>query len=216
MDHDAWVAALDVHFPDVEGPAFYQAQADVTDRNALRTTFEEIAGERGGIDWVVCAAGIVRDRVSWKLTDRDWDDVIAVNLTGAFNTARAAAKYLRKSPMGRLVFLGSINGTRGRFGQANYAASKAGLVGLARSLALEMARDGVTVNVVTPGFIDTPMTRCLPEEVHQHAVARTPLRRTGQAEEVAAAVRFLCSAGAAFITGSVLPVDGGQLMGAVS
>jgi 3-oxoacyl-[acyl-carrier protein] reductase len=216
LDEDAWVAALDVAFPDFDGPAYYQATADVTDSAAMEHAVSEIADERGGIDWVVCAAGIVRDSVSWKMTDEEWNDVIGVNLTGAFNTARAAASWLRKSPRGRIVFVGSINGTRGKFGQANYAASKAGLVGLTRSLALELARDGVTVNVVAPGFIDTPMTRRLPDKVHADAVARTPLHRVGHVEDVASAVRFLCSDAAGFITGAALPVDGGQLLGVAS
>ena len=175
-----------------------------------------VAKERGGLDWVICAAGIIRDRVSWKMTDEEWAGVIDTNLTGAFNTVRAALPWLRQSPAGRVVFIGSINGTRGRFGQANYAASKAGLVGLARSLAIELARDGVTVNVITPGFIDTPMTRGLPQAVLEQAIHRTPLGRLGLPADVAAAVRFLCGKDSGFITGIVLPVDGGQLLGAVS
>jgi NAD(P)-dependent dehydrogenase (short-subunit alcohol dehydrogenase family) len=111
-----------------------------------------------------------------------------------------------------VVLVSSINGLRGNFGQANYAASKAGLIGLARTLALELARDRVTVNVVAPGFIATDMTRGLPEAVHERAVERTPLARIGRPAEVAAAIRFLCSEAAGFITGVVLPVDGGQLL----
>jgi 3-oxoacyl-[acyl-carrier protein] reductase len=146
------------------------------------------------------------------MTDADWDDVLAVSLSGAFHVSRAAAAHMRGSPAGRVVFISSINGLRGKVGQANYAAAKAGLVGLARSLALELARDGVTVNVVAPGFIDTPMTTGLPESVRAEALVRTPLGRSGRPEDVAAAVRFLCSDAAGFITGVVLPVDGGQLM----
>ena len=216
MQQDAWVAAVDVAFPGSEQPASLVATADVTDREALGRVVDEIVAERGGIDCVVCAAGITNDRVSWKMTDAQWDDVIRVNLTGAFNTARATTEFLRQSSCGRLLFVGSINGMRGKFGQANYAASKAGLIGLARSLALEFARDGVTVNVVAPGFVDTPMTRMLPTKVREGAVVRTPLGRIGRPEEVAATVRFLCSEAAAFITGVVLPVDGGQLLGAAS
>lgn len=216
LQQDAWVAAVDVAFPESEQPASLVATADVTDRGALGEAIGKIVAERGGIDWVVCAAGIVDDCVSWEMTDAQWDDVIRVNLTGAFNTARVATEFLRQSSCGRLLFVGSINGMRGKFGQANYAASKAGLIGLARSLALELAWDGVTVNVVAPGFVDTPMTRALHTKLREGVVARTPLGRIGQPEEVAAAVRFLCSEAAAFITGVVLPVDGGQLLGAAS
>lgn len=215
LQHDAWVAGLDRDSIGDQSPAAVQFTVDVTDRHAVSAALGEISSERGGIDWVVSAAGIIRDRVSWKMQDGEWDDVIQTNLTGSFNVVRAALPWLRKSRAGRVVFLGSINGTRGGFGQANYSASKSGLVGLARSLALELARDGVTVNVVTPGFIDTPMTRTLPREVLQSAVARTPLGRMGRPRDVAAAVRFLCSEDSGFVTGIVLPVDGGQLLGAI-
>lgn len=212
---DAWVAGLDVGFPDGPGAAQCVQEADVADSAAVNAALSRVLEARGGVDWVVCAAGITRDRVSWKMGDAEWSDVLAVNLTGAFNTARAAAPALRRAPAGRLVFISSINGLRGSFGQTNYAAAKAGLVGLARSLALELARDGVTVNVVAPGFIDTPMTRQLPESVRARALARTPLGRFGDAADVAHTVRFLCDAAAGFITGAVLPVDGGQLLGGV-
>jgi NAD(P)-dependent dehydrogenase (short-subunit alcohol dehydrogenase family) len=209
---DAWVGALDVGFPHGAGVAQRLDVVDVRDSSAVTAAVDEVAHARGGLDWVVCAAGITRDRVSWKMSDDDWDAVLDVNLSGVFHVARAAAPHLRKSAAGRLVIVGSINGLRGKFGQANYAAAKAGLVGLARSLALEMAREGVTVNVVAPGWIDTPMTGRLPQAVRAAAIARTPLGRTGRADEVAAAVRFLCTDGAGFITGTVLPVDGGQLL----
>lgn len=211
---EAWVAALDVAFPDGPGDASLAVEADVRDSARVRSAVERVVGERRGLDWVVCAAGIVRDHVSWKMTDEDWADVLAVNLTGAFHAARAAAPALRSSGCGRLVFLGSINGLRGRFGQANYAAAKAGLVGLARTLAREMASDAVTVNVVAPGFIDTPLTRALPDEWQARAIARTPMRRAGRPEEVADLIRFLCGESAGFITGTVLAIDGGQLLGA--
>jgi len=214
LQHDAWVAGLDRDPVDDDSPAAVHFRVDVTDRNAVGEVIDKIADERGGIDWVICAAGIIRDRVSWKMEGDEWDDVIQVNLTGAFNVVRASLAMLRRSRAGRVVFIGSINGTRGGFGQANYAASKAGLVGLARSLALELARDGVTVNVVTPGFIETPMTRSIPREALQRAIARTPLGRMGLPQDVAAAVRFLCSEESGFVTGVVLPVDGGQLLGA--
>lgn len=209
---DAWVGALDLDFPPGPGGAHACFAVDVRDAALVDRTVKAAAAEHGGIDWVVHAAGIVRDRISWRMTDADWDDVLAVNLTGAFNVARAAAPHLRRSPAGRLVFISSINGLRGKAGQANYAAAKAGLVGLARALALELGRDGVTVNVVAPGFVDTAMTADLPEDARAAALARTPLGRLGRPDDVAAAVRFLCDGSAGFITGAVLPVDGGQLM----
>lgn len=214
LEHDAWVSSFDLEFPDPEVSAV-SANVDVRDRAAVKAAVEEIADDRGGLDWVVCAAGIVRDRVIWKMTDDDWNDVIDVNLTGAFNVARAAAPFLRQSTCGRIVLVSSINGIRGKFGQTNYAASKAGLIGLGRSLALELARYHTTVNIVTPGFIETEMTRSLPEDAQRHAVARTPLGRSGRPEDVADAVRFLCNDSADFITGAVIPVDGGQLLGEV-
>lgn len=213
LAHEAWVAAVDRAFTDPELAGSVALEADVTRPDAMRAAIDRVVGDRGRLDWVVCAAGIIRDRVSWKMSDAEWQDVLSVNLSGAFHAARAAAPFLRQSPSGRLVFIGSINGLRGRFGQANYAAAKAGLVGLARSLALELARDGVTVNVVAPGFIDSPMTWRLPQEVRAAALHRTPLGRAGCVDDVAAVVRFLCSDQASFITGVVLPVDGGQLIG---
>ena len=212
LSAEAWVAAMDLAFPQGAGSAAATFEADVRDPAAVARAVDAIAVERSGVDWIVHAAGITRDRISWKMTDADWNDVIAVNLSGAFHVVRAATPQLRRSPAGRVVFISSINGLRGKIGQANYAASKAGLVGLARTLALELARDGITVNVVAPGFIDTPMTADLPEPVRAEALARTPLGRSGRVTEVADAVRFLCGESAGFITGSVLPVDGGQLL----
>jgi len=211
---DAWVAGLDRAFTDGPGAAAWTETADVTDGAALQRAVDRIVAERGGLDWVVCAAGIVRDRVHWKLNDAEWDEVVAVNLTGAFKVARAAAPHLRRSPSGRLLFISSINGLRGSFGQANYAAAKAGLIGLARTLAQELARDRVTVNVIAPGFIDTAMTQHLSADARSRALARTPLGRFGTAEEVAGLAHYLCGEAAGFITGNVVPIDGGQLLGA--
>ena len=210
---DAWTAAVDLAFPDGPGRARCAITADVRDSAALERAVAEVVDARGALDCVVCAAGIIRDRVSWKMSRAEWDDVLAVNLTGAFETVRAAIPALRKSAAGRVVLISSINALRGKFGQANYAAAKAGLIGLARTLALELARERVTVNVVAPGYIDTPMTRSIPEAARREALAGIPFGRMGRAEEVAAVVRFLCSEAASFVTGTTLPVDGGQLLG---
>lgn len=210
---DAWVAAADLAFPQPAGPADLEIVADVRDAASVGAAVERVAKERGGLDWLICCAGIVRDRVSWKLTDAEWADVLAVNLTGAFHAARAAAPHLRRSSCGRIVFVSSINGIRGSFGQANYAASKAGLVGMARSLARELGSRNITVNVVAPGFADTDMTAELTEERKQAIVASVPLGRTASADEVAGVVQFIAGPDAGYITGAVIPVDGGLGMG---
>ena len=185
---------------------------DVADPGAVNATVESVAAKYGRIDHLVHAAGITRDRVLWKMTAEEWRDVLRVNLDSAFHLLHACAPYLRRSPSGAVVLISSINGERGKFGQANYAASKAGLVGLARSAARELGRDGVRVNVVAPGWIETRMTASLPEGVRTAAMAESALGRFGSPEDVAASVAFLCL-DARHVTGQVLRVDGGQLMG---
>lgn len=162
---------------------------------------------------LVHCAGITRDGMIWKQAPEDLDAVLSVHLRGAWLQLRAAAPALRAAGWGRVVLIGSINGSRGKAGQTAYAAAKAGLLGLARSAARELGRHGVTVNVVEPGWVDTPMTQRVPEEFRQRALAETLTGRLTLPEDVASAVAFLCSDAAAQITGQVLRVDGGQFLG---
>ena len=164
------------------------------------------------LDALVHCAGIVRDAVLWKLSDEAWTDVLRANLDAAFWVLREAAPRLRRQG-GSVVLLTSINGERGKLGQANYAASKAGLIGLGRTAARELGRFDVRVNLIAPGMIDTPMTASLPEEARQRAVEESVLGRVGTPEDVAHAALFLLSDRARHITGQVLRVDGGQLIG---
>jgi NAD(P)-dependent dehydrogenase (short-subunit alcohol dehydrogenase family) len=186
---------------------------DVADPAAVRGALLDLHRRRRRLDIVVLAAGICRDAVLWKMSDEAWSRVVDVDLSGAAHVLRAAVPFLRRRRWGRVVIISSINGRRGKFGQANYSAAKAGLLGLARSAARELARSGVTVNVVEPGFTATPMTARLPDGIRAKALAETPLGRIGQPEDVAAAVAFFAGSGASHITGQALAVDGGQAMG---
>jgi 3-oxoacyl-[acyl-carrier protein] reductase len=166
--------------------------------------------EFGRLDILVNNAGINRDAVVWKMTDEQWDEVLAVSLKGQFNTIRAAAPIFRQQGSGRIVNIASINGLRGKFGQANYAAAKAGIIALTKSVARELGASGVTCNAVAPGLIETDMTRQMPTDVRQKALDEIVLGRIGTPEDVAAVVAFLCSDKARHITGEVIKVDGGQ------
>jgi NAD(P)-dependent dehydrogenase (short-subunit alcohol dehydrogenase family) len=188
-------------------------ESDVSDPNDARRVVLDLTRRRGRLDLLVLAAGICRDSVLWKMSDEAWSRVIDVDLSGAAHFLRAAAPFLRAQRSGRVVIVSSINGRRGKFGQANYAAAKAGLLGLARSAAKELGPSGVTVNLVEPGFTETPMTATLPPRVRRKAIAETPLGRVGSAEDVAHAVLFFVGPGSSHVTGQALAVDGGQALG---
>ena len=185
---------------------------DVTDRKQVDALVQSVADAHGGVDFLIHAAGITRDNVLWKLEDEDWNAVMRVNLDAAFLLLRAASPHLRQSQRGSVVLIASINGQRGKRGQSNYAASKAGLIGLAKSSARELGRDGVRVNAIAPGLIDTAMTVNLPEKVRAQAIGESVLGKAGTPEDVAGVTLFLCSRWASHVTGQVVRVDGGQLI----
>jgi 3-oxoacyl-[acyl-carrier protein] reductase len=185
---------------------------DVTDSAQVQATVEAVCRDLGGLHILVNNAGITADGVLWKLSDDQWDRVLAVNLKGGFHLIRAAAPVFRTQSWGRIVNISSINALRGKFGQANYAASKAGIIGLTKSAARELGREQITVNAIAPGFIDTDMTSGLPEDIREAARKESVLGRFGKPEDIAALVTFLCSDGARHITGEVIKVDGGQCL----
>ena len=186
---------------------------DVTDSATVDTAFATIEEKLGPVEILVANAGITRDGLVLRMSDGDFTDVIDANLPGAFRVARRAVRGMMKARWGRIILVSSVAGRVGQTGQANYAASKAGLVGLGRSLAKEFASRNVTVNVVAPGPILTDMLAALPDDQQAAYAEAVPLGRLGQAEEVAAAIAFLASDAASYITGAVLPVDGGLFMG---
>jgi 3-oxoacyl-[acyl-carrier protein] reductase len=195
-------------------PTEYQSvQMDVTSTESVDAGFALIEEKWGAPEIVVCNAGITKDTLSMRMSDEDFADVIDANLTGAFRTARRATKGLLKLKRGRLIFIGSVVGLSGSAGQVNYSASKAGLVGMARSFARELGSRGITSNVVAPGFVETDMTATLDEKRRDEIAKSVPLQRFCSAEEIADVVTFLASPQASYITGAVIPVDGGLGMG---
>jgi 3-oxoacyl-[acyl-carrier protein] reductase len=180
-------------------------QADVSSPDEARALVEEA----GDVEILVNNAGVTRDGVLARMTDDDWRDVVDTNLGSVFNTCRAVSRGMMKRKSGSIVNVSSIVGLRGNWGQTNYAASKAGIIGFTKSLARELGSRGVRANVVAPGYINTRLTDVLPEEARNAMLANTPLGKLGDPEDVAGAVRFLCSDEASFITGEVLLVDGG-------
>jgi 3-oxoacyl-(acyl-carrier-protein) reductase len=188
-------------------------QCDVTDPPQVEAAFAQVESNLGNVEVLVANAGITRDTLLMRMSDEDWDQVIATNLTGAFRVARRAARPMIRGRFGRIIFISSVVGQLGSAGQVNYAASKSGLVGMARSLARELGSRGVTANVVAPGFIETDMTAELGEELVKKYAEQIPLGRLGSVDDVAGAVEFLSSAAAGYITGALIPVDGGLGMG---
>ena len=188
-------------------------KCDVGDPSSVADAVAACTEQHGPVEVLVVSAGITRDALLVRMDDRDWYDVLDTNLTGAWSATRAVLPAMMKSRRGRIVFLSSAVGLLGGPGQANYAASKAGLVGLARSIAREYGSRGITANVVAPGLVETDMAAALTDKQREEIVARTPLGRSATADEIAGVVTFLAADAAAYITGAVVPVDGGLGMG---
>jgi 3-oxoacyl-[acyl-carrier protein] reductase len=182
---------------------------DVADKAQVDAAFAQLLGAHGRIDILVNNAGVTRDNLLLRMKAEEWQQVLATNLSGAFHCTQAALKPMIKQRSGRIVSITSVVGLAGNAGQANYAASKAGLIGFTKSVAREVASRGITANAVAPGFIETDMTAAMTDKAREAVTSAIPLGRVGQAEEVAAAVAFLASDDAAYITGQVLAVDGG-------
>ncbi len=185
---------------------------DMADGKAVSEAIEAIADEYGRLDILVNNAGITRDGLVLRMSDEQFDEVLNVNLRSAFIACRTAAKSMLRGKWGRIINIASVAGLVGNAGQANYAASKAGLVGLTKSLAKELAGKNITANIVAPGFIETDMTSTLPDAIKEGAKAITPLKRFGQPQEIASAVAYFASEEASYTTGQVLAVDGGMTM----
>jgi 3-oxoacyl-[acyl-carrier protein] reductase len=214
---EAFVAAGDqvaVTYRSGEPPeGMLGVRCDVTDADSVEAAFAEVEAAHGPVEVLVANAGVTRDTLVLRMSEDDWATVLETNLTGSFRVAKRAAKGMLRLRRGRLIFISSVVGLLGSAGQVNYAASKAGLVGMARSLARELGSRSITANVVAPGFVETEMTAVLPEEKKAEYRAQIPLGRYATTDEVAAVVQWLGSDAAAYVTGAVIPVDGGLGMG---
>jgi len=192
---------------------FLAVKMDVTSSDSVEAAFNEIEEKWGIPEIIVANAGITKDGLVLRMSDKDFEDVVNANLTGAFRVARRATKGLLKLKRGRLIFIGSVVGGVGAAGQVNYAASKSGLLGMARSFARELGSRGITANVVAPGFVETDMTATLDEKRRDEIAKSVPLGRFCSADEIAKVVTFVASPDAGYITGALIPVDGGLGMG---
>lgn len=188
------------------------APCNLADKDSVEALVPLAEEKLGGLDILVNNAGVTRDNLFMRLKDEDWDNVIAVNLTAAFRLSRAAVKSMMRRRYGRIIAIGSVVGVTGNPGQGNYAASKAGLIGMSKALAAEVASRNITVNVVAPGFIESPMTQALNEKQREGILSDVPMGRLGVGADVAAAVAYLASNEAAYVTGQTLHVNGGMAM----
>ena len=188
-------------------------RCDVTDADAVEAAFAEIEAAHGPVEVLVANAGITADTLLLRMSEEDWSSVLDTNLTGSFRLAKRASKGMLRLRRGRIVFISSVVGLLGSAGQVNYAASKAGLVGMARSIARELGSRSITANVVAPGFIETDMTAVLSDEQKDTIKSQVPLQRYGTTDEIASTVLWLTGPGATYVTGAVIPVDGGLGMG---
>jgi 3-oxoacyl-[acyl-carrier protein] reductase len=212
--HTAGAEAISLDLEKPSAPNSAWIKCDVRDDSSVAAAVEHAFHEWKSIDFAIHAAGVSRDAVAWKLTLEDWDIVQSVNLRGAFLLIRHAVPVMRKNKTGgRIVLIGSINGSRGKFGTAAYSASKAGLLGLAKSVARETGRFGVLINVIEPGWVRTPMTEKVSKEIQDEALAESLVGSFLDPEDVGSSVVFLCGPGARRITGQILRVDGGQFLG---
>ncbi len=210
LNHQARVVCVDLRPPESPLAGCQYDEVDVSNFEQVAASIERIIERHGRLDCLINNAGISQDAPVWRMTEGQWDAVLEVNLKGSFNFIHHVAPYFRKQNSGKIVNVSSINGMRGKFGLVNYAASKAGLIGLTKTIAKELGRHQVNVNAVAPGYILTPLTEKLPEKVIDAARRETVFERLGKPEDVANTIIFLCSELARHITGEVIKIDGGQ------